>query len=115
MKFRQYAVVTDLQNSLLLWFNVVESECKNILDHRFHSSYHPPTKLHEGNVFTPVCHSVHREGCIQACFGQGMCIPSSGSSGQVRGGEKHEIYAAASGSHLFYDLFLQGWGGHTPL
>ena len=41
---------------------------------------------------------------------------SSGSSGQVRGAEKHEIYAAAFGSHLFYDLFSQGWGGgHAPL
>ena len=42
--------------------------------------------------------------------------PSSGSSGRVRGGaEKHEIYAAAFGGHLFYDLFLQGRGGHGPL
>ena len=27
------------------------------------------------------------------------------------GGEKHGIYAAAFGSYLFYDLFLQGLGG----
>ena len=39
---------------------------------------------------------------------------SSGSSGRVRGGEKHEIYAAAFGGHLFYDLFLQGQGGPWP-
>ena len=40
---------------------------------------------------------------------------SSGSSGRVRGGaEKHEIYVAAFGGHLFYDLFLQGQGGHGP-
>ena len=40
---------------------------------------------------------------------------SSGSSGRVRGGaEKHEIYAAAFGGHLFYDLFSQGQGGHGP-
>ena len=38
---------------------------------------------------------------------------SSGSSGRV-GGEKHEIYAAAFDSHLFYDLFLQGRGGARP-
>ena len=25
--------------------------------------------------------------------------------------KKHEIYVAAFGSHLFYDLFLQGLGG----
>ena len=37
---------------------------------------------------------------------------SSGSYGRVRdGGEKHEIYAAASCGHLFYDLFSQGGGG----
>ena len=39
---------------------------------------------------------------------------SSGSSGRVRGAEKHEIYAAAFGGHLFYDLFLQGLGGPWP-
>ena len=47
-----------------------------------------------------------------------LCMPSlcsSGSSGRVRGGaEKHEIYAAAFGGHLFYDLFLQGQGGPWP-
>ena len=26
------------------------------------------------------------------------------------GGEKHEIYVATFGGHLFYDLFLQGRG-----
>ena len=41
---------------------------------------------------------------------------SSGSSGRVRGGaEKHEIYAVAFSSHLFYDLFSQDRGGHGPL
>ena len=30
-------------------------------------------------------------------------------------GEKHEIYAAAFDGHLYYDLFLQGGGGHGPL
>ena len=43
-------------------------------------------------------------------------ISSSGSSGGVRGAEKHEIYVAAfSGGHLFYDLLSQGQGGHGPL
>ena len=36
-----------------------------------------------------------------------------------KGGEKHEIYAVAFGGHhfynLFYNLFLQGRGGHGPL
>ena len=40
-----------------------------------------------------------------------------GSSGRVgEGAKKHEIYVAAFGGHLFYDLFVQGWGGdHGPL
>ena len=42
-------------------------------------------------------------------------LDSSGSSGRVRGGgEKHEIHAVAFGSHLFYDLFLQGRGEPWP-
>ena len=41
---------------------------------------------------------------------------SSGSSGRVRGegAEKHEIYVAAFGSHLFYHLFSQSRGGAWP-
>ena len=32
------------------------------------------------------------------------------------GAQKHEIYAAAFGGHLFYELFLQGRGrAHGPL
>ena len=39
---------------------------------------------------------------------------SIGSSGWEEGGaKKHEVYVAAFGDHLFYDLFLQGWGGGT--
>ena len=41
-------------------------------------------------------------------------LSSSGSSGRVRGAEKHEIYAAAFGGHLFYDPFSQGRGGPWP-
>ena len=41
--------------------------------------------------------------------------PSSGSSGRIRGqAEKHEIYAATFGGHLFYDLFIQVRGGAWP-
>ena len=43
------------------------------------------------------------------------CEISSGSRGRVRGGaKKHEIYVAAFGGHLFYDLFSQGQGGPWP-
>ena len=34
-------------------------------------SYRSQTKLREGNVFTPVCHSVHKGECFPACNGQG--------------------------------------------
>ena len=36
---------------------------------------------------------------------------SSGSGDRVGAGEKHEIYVAVFGGHLFYNLFLQGQGG----
>ena len=38
------------------------------------------------------------------------CLASDPATGW-EGGKKHEIYVAAFGGHLFYDLFLQGWGG----
>ena len=38
--------------------------------------YHPPTKLREGNVFKPVCHSVH-EGGIWYHFLSGCLVPCS--------------------------------------
>ena len=34
--------------------------------------------------------------------------------GEGRGGKKHEIYTAAFGDHLFYDLFLQDQGAMAP-
>ena len=43
-----------------------------------------------------------------------MALISSGSSGWVGGAKKHEIYVAAFGGHLFYDLFVQGWGAWPP-
>ena len=39
---------------------------------------------------------------------------SIGSSGRVGGAKKHEIYVVAFGGHLFYDLFVQGWGAMAP-
>ena len=78
----------------------------------------PTNEVCEGYVFTPVCHSVHRGG---GCLGpgprgrlgglarQGVEVQAQGEVGgsgwgvsrQVRGREKHEIYVAASCSHLF--------------
>ena len=45
-----------------------------------------------------------------------LIIVSSGSSGRVRGGKKHEIYVATFGGHLFYDLYFYraGGGGMAP-
>ena len=36
--------------------------------------YRPPSKLQEGNVFTPVCHSIYRGGHVwlKACLVGGM-------------------------------------------
>ena len=39
---------------------------------------------------------------------------SIGSTSQVGGVKKHEIYVAAFGGHLFYDFFVQGWGAMAP-
>ena len=43
-------------------------------------NYRPQTKVREGNVFTPVCHSVHR-GCLPLPLGLGLCVSVSGSRG----------------------------------
>ena len=44
--------------------------------------YHPPTKLREGNVFTPACHSVQREGVYDViyCLAAWSHVPSGGGS-----------------------------------
>ena len=41
-------------------------------------------------------------------------VLSGGSSGRVRGGEKHEIYAAAFSSHLFMTYFHRARGAMAP-
>ena len=49
-------------------------------------------------------------------FGHGVYTVSDPAGGWGGGGaKKHEIYVATFGGHLFYDLFVQGWGGHGPL
>ena len=62
--------------------------------------------LGQGNIFTGVCLSTAEGGAASD--------PAAGCGGRVRGAKKHEIYVAAFGGHLFYDLFVQGWGGHGP-
>ena len=59
---------------------------------------------------------VHSRGSLS----RGLCLGGSLARGSLPGrrAEKHEIYAAKFGSHLFYDLFLQGrvgGRGHGPL
>ena len=62
--------------------------------------------------FEAIVHLISLSSRYEANYPFYNIHPSSGSSGRVRGGaEKHEIYAAAFGGHLFYDLFLQGRGG----
>ena len=40
-----------------------------------HTSYRLQRKLREGNVFTPVCHSVHEGGGSSVSGSGGMCGP----------------------------------------
>ena len=47
--------------------NIIENIFKHIFTARKKS-------LGQGNVFTPMCHSVHKGGCIPACNGRG-CEP----------------------------------------
>ena len=43
--------------------------------------YRPQTKLREGYVFTPVCHSVHRDGWVYVskgeCVSRSVCVQGS--------------------------------------
>ena len=50
-------------------------------------------------------------GCAKGTAEHPYFGTSSGFSGR-EGVEKREIYAVALGGHHFYDLFLQGQGGH---
>ena len=50
---------------------------------------------------------------ISNCNLKNLCHCCIVSSGRV-GAEKHDIYVAAFGGHLLYDLFLQGWGAWPP-
>ena len=82
---------------------------------RFYLTRKQPSRMRTAFLLT-VFHSIP---CIRRWWvlipGVGTYPLSSGSSSRVRGAEKHEIYVAAFGGHLFYDLFLQDWGGHGPL
>ena len=42
-----------------------------------------------------------------------LCSHSSGSSGRVGGGKKHEIYATAFGSHFFITYFYSAEGHYS--
>ena len=53
-------------------YKQVSSE-KGDIPYTVTNDYRPQTKLREGNVFKPVCHSVHR-GRVSAC-GFGGCLP----------------------------------------
>ena len=48
------------------------NKCNCIVAH----SLLPATKLWEGNIFTPVCHSVHRRGGL--CLGRRGSLPRAG-------------------------------------
>ena len=60
--------------------------------------------LGQGNIFTPVCHSVHREaGCLVlgACHVRGGAWSGGGacSQGGVPGGDPHRTATVAGSTH----------------
>ena len=79
----------------------------------------PPAN--EGSVFTSVCLSfcpLEELVCMpgpRSLLASGYDSASDPAAGWGGGGKKHEIYVAVFGGHLFYDLFVQSWGGHGPL
>ena len=52
-----------------------------------------------------------KQNSISSISGFRRIASSGGSSGQLRGGEQHEIYAAAFGGHLFMTYFHRAGGG----
>ena len=118
-------------------------EPKNVTQLReakYRSSYWPQWSCGQGNVFTGVCDSVHRgrgDVCLSACWDTtppGNRHPPGADTPQSRHPQEQTtppgvdtpqeltppwghplIYAAEFGGHLFYDLFVQGWGGHGSL
>ena len=72
--------------------------------------YIPYIKYTQGAYTNRIHICVHLEGCTLHHLADKSII-SSGSSGRVRGGaEKHEIYAAAFGGHLFITYFHRARG-----
>ena len=59
------------------------------------SFYRPQTKLRKGNVFTPVCHSVHRGRAWQGACMVRVCMAGGMHGGHVAG----EMATAADGTH----------------
>ena len=58
----------------------------------------------------------HVSGKLKCPFFRVWVYAASDPAAGWGGGKKHEIYVATFGGHLFYDLFVQGWGeGHGPL
>ena len=54
--------------------------------------YHPQTKLREGNVFTPVCDSVHRGSSIQGGLCLGWSLSKGGGGSLSRGVSVRPMY-----------------------
>ena len=89
----------------MLWWKCLADKFYQQLCLVRHHSYLTQNIIHKWRICM-------RQECYIYSVGDPGGVCSSGSSGRVRGGaEKHEIYAAAFGGHLFYDLFSQGRGG----
>ena len=63
--------------------------------------------LGQGNIFTPVCHSVHRGG-VRGCCQWGVCMVASGGGGVVAWGA---CVVALGGGCVWYTEIrsISGW------
>ena len=97
--------------------SIIEKLCMSFYSGEQESEFHLPEQcLFCGAVLYnskwDICECKYSKFYNMETIGIILMNYSSGSGGR---GEKHEIYAGALGGHLFYDLFLKGLGGMTPL
>ena len=106
-----------LPHDLFIFFTVRKSSCGKVM----FSQTCVKNSVHRGQVYTPLdthTHTLEIHPLEHTPLDTHLLRTRTHQhriQRQGRGGNKHEIYVAAFGSHLFYDLFVQVWGGHGPL
>ena len=68
--------------------------------------YRPLTKLREGSVFTPVCHSVHRGVSVHG----GFCLGGSLFRGSLSGGSLSRGFSVRETPRTVSWCFFSTWG-----